>query len=77
MDDKAREEKLQYDINREAVKVSALSSGKINKNEYLMGEGILTPGQSKIIEQATLTCSPLGKILEMQTRTIEDQGKKS
>ena len=32
MDDKAREEKLQYDINREAVKVSALSSGKINKN---------------------------------------------
>ena len=42
-----------------------------------MGEEIFTPGQSKIIEQATLTCSPLGKILEMQTRTIEDQGEKS
>ena len=38
IDDQIKDEKLQYDINREAVKVSALSSGKINKYEYLAGE---------------------------------------
>ena len=31
IDDKIRDEKLQYDINREAAKLSALSSGKIDK----------------------------------------------
>ena len=35
IDEKIREEKLQHDINREAAKLSALSSGKINKYEYL------------------------------------------
>ena len=33
-----RNEKLQYDIDREAAKISALSSGKTNKYEYLTGE---------------------------------------
>ena len=37
-DDKIRDNKLQYDINREAAKMSALSSGKIHKHEYLIGE---------------------------------------
>ena len=36
-DDKVRDEKLQYHINREAAKISALSSGTIDKNEYLTG----------------------------------------
>ena len=40
-DEKIRYEKLQYDINREAGKTSALSSNKINKYEYLTGEEIL------------------------------------
>ena len=35
---KIRDEKLQYDINREAAKISALSSGEIRKYEYLTGE---------------------------------------
>ena len=38
IDDQIEDEKLQYDINREAAKVSALSSGKMNKYEYLTGE---------------------------------------
>ena len=75
-DDKIRDEKLQYDINREGAKISALSSGKIDKYEYLTGEEILTPGQSRIIEHAKFTYSSLGKALEKQTKTIEDQGKK-
>ena len=39
--DQIRDEKLQYDVNREAAKISALSSGKIHKYEYLTGEDIL------------------------------------
>ena len=38
IDDQIRDEKLQYNIDREAAKISALSSGKIHKYEYLTGE---------------------------------------
>ena len=38
IDNKNRDKKLQYNINREAAKISALSSGKIDKYEYLTGE---------------------------------------
>ena len=50
IDDKIRDGKLQYDINREAAKISALSSGKFDKYEYLTGEEILASDQSRIIE---------------------------
>ena len=45
IEDQIRDEKLQYDINREAAKISALSSGKIDKYEYPYGEEILPPNQ--------------------------------
>ena len=45
MDDKINDEKLQFDINREATKISALSSGKIDRYEYLTGEKILPSNQ--------------------------------
>ena len=76
IDDQIRHETLQYDINREAAKISALSSGKIYKYEYLTGEEILPSNQKQIIVQVKLTYSPLGKTFEKQTKTIEDQGKK-
>ena len=76
INDQIRDEKLQYDINREAAKISALSSGKIHKYEYLTGEDILPSNQQQIIEQARFTYSPLGKAFEKQIKTIEDQGKK-
>ena len=38
--DKIRDEKLQYDINREPAKISALSSSKVAKCEYLTGKKI-------------------------------------
>ena len=76
IDDKIKDEKLQYDINREAAKISARSSGKIDKYEYLTGEEILPSDQNKIIEQAKFTYSPLCKAFEKQTKTIEDQGEK-
>ena len=45
IDDMIRDEKLDYKINREAAKISALSSGKIDKYEYLTGEEILPSNQ--------------------------------
>ena len=71
-----QDEKLQYDINREAAKISALSLGKFNKYEYLTGEEILPSNKQKIIEQAKFEYSPLGKSFKKQVKTIEDQGKK-
>ena len=59
IDDKIRNEKRQYDINREAAEISALSSSKIDTHEYLTGKEILPSDQSRIIEQAILTYSPL------------------
>ena len=50
--DQIKDEKLQYDINREAAKISALPSDKIDKYEYLTGEKILPSNQKQIIEQA-------------------------
>ena len=54
INDQIKDEKLQYDINREATKISALSSGKLHKNEYLTGEDILPSNQQQIIEQTNL-----------------------
>ena len=67
IDDKIRDEKLQYDINRKAAKVSALSYGKIDKYEYPTDEEILHSNQRQIIEQATFAYSPLVKTFEKQT----------
>ena len=66
--------KLQYDISREAVKISTLSSGRIDKYEFLTGEEILPSNQQQIIEQAKFTYSFLRKAFEKQTKTIKDQG---
>ena len=55
IDDQIRSGKLQYDINKEATKTSALSSGKISKYEYLTGEKILPSNQKQIIEQTNRT----------------------
>ena len=76
INDQIRDEKLQYDINREAAKISALSSGKIHKYEYLTSEDILPSNQQQIIEQARFTYSPLRIAFEKQIKTIEDQGQK-
>ena len=76
IDDKIRDEKWQYDINRDAAKITPLSSGKIDKYEYLTGEEILPSNQRQIIEQAKVAYSPLGKAFEKQRKAIEDLGEK-
>ena len=76
INDQIRDGKLPYNINREAAKIPALSSGKIHKYEYLTGEDILPSNQQQTIEQARFTYCPLGKAFEKQIKTIKDQGKK-
>ena len=84
IDEKIKNEKLQYDVNRKAAKISVLSSSKINEYEYLTGEEILPSDQYKIIKKVKFTYSPLGRIcktnkqilFEKQIKTIQDQGIK-
>ena len=70
-----RIKKIPYDINREAAKISALSSGKIDKYEYLTCEEILPSNQKQIIEKTKFSYSPLGKVFEKEMKTTEDQGE--
>ena len=72
-DDQIIDEKLQYNINREAAKISALPSDEICKYEYLTGEDVLPSNQQQKIEQAKFTYTPLGKAFEQQIKTIKDQ----
>ena len=72
INDQIRDEKLQYNINREAAEISAKSSGKFHKYEYLTGEDILPSNQQQIIKQGRFTYSPLGKAFEKQIKAIED-----
>ena len=58
IDGQSRDEKLQYDINKEAAKIAALSSVKIGKYEYLTGEETFPSNQLHIIEQVKFTYSP-------------------
>ena len=76
IDQKIRDEKLQYDINREAAKKSALLSEKTNNYEYLTGEELLPSDQRRLIEQANFTYSSWRKALKNQTKPIKDINKK-
>ena len=76
IEDQIKDEKLQYDINREAAKISALSSGKLDKYEYLTGEEILPSNQQQIIQQAKFTYYPLRKAFEKQIKLLKIKEKK-
>ena len=77
IDEKIRHEKLQYDINREAAKISPLSSRKIDKYEYLTREEILPPEQSRVIEQVKFTNSPQKNILKNKLKQLKIEEKTS
>ena len=66
IDDEVRDEKLQYDINREAANLSTLLSGKLDKYENLSGEEVVPFNQKQIIEQATFVYSHFEKASEKQ-----------
>ena len=76
IDDQINDENHQYDINRVAAKISALSFGKIDNYEHLTGEEVLPSSQKEIVKLAKFIYSPIGKAFEKQTKTSEDQAKK-
>ena len=75
IDNKIKDEKLQYDINREAAK-TAVFSGKIDNYEYFTGKEISLPNQSSIIEQAKFTYFPLGKAFENEQKQLKNKEEK-
>ena len=72
IEDWIRDEKLQYDINK---KISALSSGKIDKYEYLTGEEILPSNQQQIIEQANLRILLSENLLKDKQKQLKTKEK--
>ena len=76
IDDKIRDEKLQYDINREAAKISALSSGKIDKLNVLQVKKYYLLIKEKWQNKLNLLILLQENFFEKQTKTIEDQGEK-
>ena len=71
--DMITDEKLQYIINKEAAKTSALLAGKTD--EYLIIDEVLPVDQSRLIEQAKFTHSSWRKAFEQQLITIKEHGK--
>ena len=76
IDDNLRDEKLQYNIKREAAEILAVSSGEIENYEYLRCEKILLSNQREIIKQAKVTDSPLGKAFENKGKQWKSKKKK-
>ena len=70
-DRKIMQNEAQYDLDRKAAKISALSSNNLDKYEYLTGEGL---GYKQIvIEKAKFEYSPLGKIFTKGLDKDEDK----
>ena len=76
INDRIRDEKLEYDINRKEAKISALSSGKTHKYEYLTGEDILPSSQQQIIVKLDLLILLWEKLLKNKQKQLKIKGKK-
>ena len=60
LNDKIKAKKVQYDLDREAPKISVLSSGELEKHEYLTGEDL--GYKPDVVQKAKFEYSPLGKV---------------
>ena len=75
-EDKSKDGNIKNNINREAAKISALSSGKIDKYEYPTGEELLPSDQSRIIQEATFIYFPLGKVFKNKQNQLKSKAKR-
>ena len=86
LNDKIKANKVQYELDREAAKISVFSSGELEKYEYLTGEDL--GYKPDVIQKAKFEYSPLGKVfnkgldesdkkegLLKRLKNIEDQSK--
>ena len=71
LDRKIMQNEAQYDLDRKAAQIFALSSNNLDKYEYFTGEDLgLKPST---VEQARFEYSPLGKVFN---KGLEEQEKK-
>ena len=75
IEDKIKDEKLQYDFNREAAKISALSSGKIDKNEYLTGKRYYHLISNKKLNKLSLLILLWKKLLKNKQKLLKIKEK--
>ena len=68
---------MQYIINKEAAKISAFSSKKNDKYEYIISKEMLSSNQRQAIEQAKYTHSPLGKALRKKEKKHKEKQLKN
>ena len=71
LDDKIKANQAQYDLDREAAKISALSSGELEKYEYLAGEDL--GHKPDVIQKEKFEYSPLGKVFN---KGLDESDKK-
>ena len=71
LDDKNKANKAQYDLDREAAKISALLNGELEKYEYLTGEDL--GYKPKVIEKLKFQYSPLGEVLRDNAKAKTDK----
>ena len=75
IDNKIKQNKAQYSLDRQTAKKSALSSGNVGKYEFLTGENILV--ETALLEKAATVTrfeySSFGSELKKQTRIAKDQ----
>ena len=76
IENKIKDEKLQYDINRDVTKISALSSGKIDKYETLLVRKYYPQINKKLLNKLNLLILLWEKLLKNRQKKIEDQGEK-
>ena len=72
LDDKIRANKAQYDLDRQAAKISALSSGELEKYEYLTGENL--GYKSDVVQKAKFEYSPLGQVFNKGLDVSDKKG---
>ena len=75
INNKIKDEKLQYDINRGVAKISALSSGEIDKYEYETGEKILPPQQHRIYNRLSSLMLHLGRYSKSKEKPLKNRKK--
>ena len=71
LDKKIKQNEAQYDLDRKAAKISALSSKDLDKYEYLTGEDLNY--KPSTVEQAKFCYSPLGKFFN---KGLKEEDKK-
>ena len=60
LDDKIKANKAQYGLDRQAAKISAVSSGELEKHEYLTGENLRY--KPDVVQKAKFEYSALGQV---------------